>query len=235
MTKRAGSIAALLKRCEEELRGLEAKYTEALKQQSIPPNLKIDIKNLVANLRSALDYIAADIRETCCPTADPEGRFYFPILPSESEFAGQARAWFPGLEAVRPDVGEYLRSVQPHHAKFKWLSHLNAVNNEHKHIDLVEQTRVDSPRVTVTLSRGGGVSWNPGAVKFGPGVFIGGVPVNPATQLPVPDPSQRVERVTWVDFRFSNPNISVLGLLKEALAGTERITREIKTLLDKPA
>jgi hypothetical protein len=59
--------------------------------------------------------------------------------------------------------------------------------------------------------------------------------VNPATQLPVPDPSQRVERVIWVDFRFIDPNISVLGLLKEALAGTERITREINTLLEKTA
>jgi hypothetical protein len=175
MTKRFGNIAALLQRCSEDLRSLEAKYTEALEQQSIPADLKIDIKNLAANTRSALDYTAADIRDVCCPTANPKDRFYFPILASESEFAGQARTWFPGLESARPDIWNYLRSVQPHLAKFKWLSHLNTVNNEHKHVDLVEQTRVDSPRVTVTLSGGGGVSWNPGGVKFGPSVFIGGV------------------------------------------------------------
>jgi hypothetical protein len=105
------------------------------------------------------------------------------------------------------------------------------VNNENKHGDLVEQVRVDSPRVNVTLSGGGGVSWDPRAVRFGSGVFIGGVPVNPATQLPVPHESQKVERVTWVDFRFRDPDVSALGLLKQSTAGVRKIANEIAKLL----
>ena len=79
-----------------------------------------------------------------------------------------------------------LESVQPYQPGFNWLSQFNKLNNENKHGNLVEQTRKETHRVDVKTQGGGGVSWNPANVRFGPGVFIGGVPINPATQMPVP-------------------------------------------------
>jgi hypothetical protein len=231
LSKRSESIAALLTRCTKDTQALETAYADALSRQTIPADLKIDIKNLAGNLRSVLDYVAADVRDVCCPTANPKDRFYFPVLPNEEEFARKMSEWYPGLDTARPAVWAYLRSVQPYHPQFRWLGQLNRVNNENKHGDLVEQVRVDSPRVNVTLSGGGGVSWDPRAVRFGSGVFIGGVPVNPATQLPVPHESQKVERVTWVDFRFRDPDVSALGLLKQSTAGVRKIANEIAKLL----
>jgi hypothetical protein len=231
MSKRSESIAALLARCAGDIQALETAYADALSRQTIPADLKIDIKNLAGNLRSVLDYVGADVREVCCPTANPKDWFYFPVLQSEGDFVRKTSEWYPGLATARPAVWAYLRSVQPYHPQFRWLGQLNSVNNENKHGDLVEQTRGDSPRVSVTLSGGGGVSWDPRAVRFGSGVFIGGVPVNPATQLPVPHESHKVERVTWIDFRFRDPDVSALGLLKQSIAGVRKIAHEIAELL----
>lgn len=82
-----------------------------------------------------------------------------------------------------------------------WIGLFNKLNNENKHGDLVEQIRTESKQVKVDF-QGGSVSWNPSAVKFGSGVSIGGVPVNPNTQMPIPHPSQKVEIITWIDFKF---------------------------------
>jgi hypothetical protein len=231
MAKRATSIQAILDRAQRDFSKLEADYQKALSLRTISADLKIDIKNISGNLRSALDYLAADIRETCCPAANPNDRFYFPVLPTVNEFRARTRQWYPSLELLRSDVWNYFESVQPFQIGCEWLGNLNRVNNENKHEDLVEQTRVDNPRVVVTTQGGGTVSWTPGSVRFGSGVYIGGVPVNPATQLPHPHPSQKVEQVVWVDFRFRDPNVSVLGLLKDSIAGAAKIATDIQQML----
>ena len=229
--KRNASIDALLDRCDRDLSNLEKDYANSLARQSVSQELKIDIKNLAGNLRSVLDYLAADIRGTCCPTAKPSEYFYFPALPSAAEFVAQASKWYPGLAGSRPDIWSLLESAQPYQAGREWLGQLNRINNENKHEALVEQTRVDTPRVTVSGPAGGSVSWDPRAVTFGAGVYIGGIPVNPATQLPVPHPHQKVEKVVWVDFRFKDPDVSVLQLLRSAVSGVRAITLQVSSVL----
>jgi hypothetical protein len=127
--------------------------------------------------------------------------------------------------SVCSDLWNYLESVQPYKAAYAWLDKLNRVNNENKHENLIEQTRTEIQRVNVSFGSGS-VSWNPGAVKFGPGVFIGGVPVNPNTQMPVPHPSQKIDRIIWVDFKFDGINESALALLKESLKGVSKISTD---------
>jgi hypothetical protein len=89
---------------------------------------------------------------------------------------------------------------------------------------------VSSKQVKVDF-QGGSISWNPSSVKFGSGVHIGGVPVNPNTQMPIPHPSQKVEIITWVDFKFQGINVSALWLLKESNAGIDNIATTIKKWL----
>ncbi len=64
-------------------------------------------------------------------------------------------------------------------------------------------------------------------MKFGGGVSVGGVPVDPRTQMPVPHPSQSVARVTWVDFRFDGIGVSAIGLLRQSVAGTNSIAEAV--------
>jgi len=134
------------------------------------------------------------------------------------------RKWFPDLKTSYPDLWDYLESIQPYHPDYVWLSHFNHLNNENKHGSLVEQTRSERQEVRVTTQGRGQVRWNPQGVKFGPGVRIDGVPVDPRTQLPVPHPSQKVERITWVDFRFEGINVSALQLLKSTLEGVQQLS-----------
>ena len=227
MTTRSNSIKALLARSAKDVARIEQEYNDALHAKRVSDELCIDIKNLCGNLRSVLDYLASDIREIHCPNAKPKERFYFPILPDRTQFESRMTQWFPDLAVSSPDVWNYLESIQPYHDGFEWLGYLNRVNNENKHKALVEQTRTETERVSVSTKGGGQVSWTPGSVRFGKGVSIGGVPVDPDTQMPVPHPSQTVKRVVWVDFRFADLNVSAMALLPTAADGVKAIVDDL--------
>jgi hypothetical protein len=228
MSSRAQSRSALLTRANRDLMKVEAGYSASLNAHSIVADLKIDIKNLCENLRSVLDYLAQDIREKFCPPLRSSDRLYFPVLPDRVQFESQVERWYPGLRTAVSGLWGYLESVQPYHPGREWLGLFNRLNNENKHGDLVHQTRTEAKQVRATSSGGAQVSWDPGSVKFGPGVSIGGVPVDPLTQMPVPHPSLKVERITWVDFQFAGLNVSALWLLKTAVTGIGDIVAEVE-------
>ena len=81
LSRRQADIQALLTQAREQLREVEGKYQSSLTAKSVSPDLKVKIKNLCENLRSVLDYLAHDIRETKCSQPKENDRFYFPILP----------------------------------------------------------------------------------------------------------------------------------------------------------
>ncbi len=230
MSSRQVSTRALLTKVDTQVGKIEAEYNKSLHSQAIDPELRIDIKNACENLRSVLDYLAADIRERHCPTASASDRFYFPILPDKKTFDSRIDQWFPGIRQSAPALVAALEAAQPFQAGQEWLGQFNRVNNENKHGDLVEQTRVESQQTKVTGQGGGQVSWGPG-VTFGGGVSVMGVPIDPRTQLPIPHPSIKVERITWVDFQFAGVGVSALGLLKQARAGIGKIEAEVRPLL----
>lgn len=229
--KRKNGVQALIKRSEEVFKSLTSDYEKSLHNKSVSSELKIDIKNLCENLRSVLDYLAHDIRETHCPSANPSDRFYFPIFPDFANFNGQCSQWYPGLQSACLNLWNYLESIQSYHKKFEWLGQFNRLNNENKHDSLVEQEKTETKRVHVELQNGGSVSWNPSGVKFGSGVYIGGVLVNPESQMPIPHPSQEVKIINWVDFRFKGINVSAITLLKNSLDGISKIAEDICNLL----
>ena len=58
-----------------------------------------------------------------------------------------------------------------------------------------------------------------------------GVPIDPRTQLPIPNNIVKTEIITWVDFKFENIDISALWLLKESLKQIESINEGISKFL----
>jgi hypothetical protein len=226
------SISALLKRAKQDLASIEEEYNNSLSAQSVSDDLRIDIKNLLENLRSVLDYLAHDIRDKYCAMGSATDRFYFPILPDRKSFDSQMSRWFPGLEKSAPDLWKYLESIQPYNgADREWIARFSKVNNENKHRALIEQTKSSTEEIRVDIPGGGRVSWNPSSVKFGEGVYIGGVPVNPQTQMPIPFPTQKVTRTLWVDFRFAGADVSALALLKDSLEGISKIVNTTRKWL----
>ena len=221
---RQSDITALLGRAEQQLEAIAKEYDSSLHAQEIAAPLRVDIKNLCENLRSVLDYLAHDIRDKYCTSAKSSDRFYFPILPDATQFSARTNQWFPGLQVAAPAAWAELERWQPYQAGNAWLGHFNKINNENKHGSLVAQTRQEvASRVEARISGGGAVSWDPRSVHFGSGVCIGGVPVNPATQMPVPDPRLNVVKTVWFDFFFDGIGASALTLLRESVNGIKAI------------
>ena len=226
---RKTDIEALLNRADKTLPKINEEYEKALHAQTISADLRIDIKDYFGNLRSVLDYLAHDIVEMYCPNANPRDILYFPIRADQASFDNVMKKSYPDLQTNYRDIYDVLEALQP----FKkpenaWLTHFNKLNNENKHERLVAQKRTETKRVNVKIKDGGGVSWDPSAVKFGSGVFIGGVPINPHTQMPNPSNTQTVTIETWVDFQFDDINVSAIWLTRESLKQIQTIYSHLK-------
>src|SRR5258708_28521910 len=101
---RKDDIEALLKRVEEAEPKIIAKYNKSLHDKAIGSSLKIDIKDYFGHLRSVLDYLAHDIVEKYCPTANPNEKLYFPISPDQSYFERVMRKSYPNLSVSSAKV-----------------------------------------------------------------------------------------------------------------------------------
>jgi hypothetical protein len=100
------------------------------------------------------------------------------------------------------------------------------LNNHNKHQALVEQSRTETRQVTVS-SGSGSVSWGPG-VKFGSGVSVMGVPIDPKSQMPVPNTDTKTEVVIWIDFRFHEIDESVLSFIDASIANVDKLFRSLQ-------
>lgn len=228
---RQKNIDAQINRAKEILPKIEKEYSNSLHAKNIEESLKLDIQTFCGHLRSALDYLANDIVEKYCPNAKKGDRLYFPITDSGTSFKQRMIDSYPDLQTNCPDLYLLLESVQPYFkSENKWLSQFNKINNENKHLDLVEQVRTETKQVNVISPSGGSVSWGPG-VTFGAGVRIMGVPVDPRTQLPVPNNIVKTEIITWIDFKFDSVDVSALLLLKESLKQVHSINSQIANFL----
>jgi len=222
--KRAASIEALLKKAGSDFSELKDSYNTSLHEKHVREDLKVSIKNIFENLRSCLDYLAQEIFETHCASSKKSDRLYFPIRATPKEFIQTVAKDYPGLATTATTVYRILDALQPY--QDTWLGQFNKLNNHNKHQDLVEQTRTESRRVTV--SRGSGsVSWGPG-VTFGSGVSVMGVPIDPRTQMPVPNTTAATKIVTWVDFRFREIDQSVLPFIETSLQRVSKLFEELR-------
>lgn len=222
--QRSASIEALICKSRASFDDLKRQYEASLHEKAVREDLKVDIKNIFENLRSCLDYTAQELFDAFCKGAKKPDRLYFPIRPSASEFAQVMSRDYPTLEAKCKAVFDVLEAIQPYGDP--WLGEFNRLTNENKHQDLVEQTRTESRRVDVKGPGGGGVSWGPG-VRFGSGVRVMGVPIDPKTQLPVPNNQVTTTITTWVDFQFKEGGQSVLPFIEKCIARVEELYRAI--------
>jgi hypothetical protein len=219
-------IDALIDLAAEQVAAIRSLYKEALAEKTASHRLRAQIKNALENQRSALEYVAHAIVEH---RGDPGSRCYYPIARQPSGFLGVFSRNMRGVTDTK--LRDAIEARQPYQPEYDWLGHLATLTNENKHQRLTPQTRTETRQVRVDLGGGGRVEYQPfeegkGGVSFGPGVFIGGVPVDPATQRPVPAPTQTVTEMVYVDWLFEEPRVSALGML-------ERIQAALPSLIDE--
>ena len=157
-------------------------------------------------------------------------KVYFPIVSKKEDLKSVfGRAKMSDLETKYGDFFNFLDSIQPYNQDYLWLKYLANYASE-KHIKLTPQKKTEIKRVTVSHS-GGSVSWGPG-VTFGDGVSVMGVPINPATQMPVPNNVVETKIENWVSFLFDDSDINVLWLCKKSVEDGEEIITEILKFIE---
>lgn len=80
---------ALVEHAANEISKLEQAYNNSLSQPSIQPTLKIEIKNTMENLRSALDFAARGLFDKYGSSTKSKPKIYFPyatLSQTQSEF-----------------------------------------------------------------------------------------------------------------------------------------------------
>lgn len=122
--------------------------------------LRVELKNLLENHRSSLEYVAHYLADQCQPRPDAT-HVQFPIASqtdTANSFSTKLDKWFPGLRAHRPDVKAHLLSIQSFSGE-TWLTELKELTNFNKHHSLSEQVPASFDSVTVRYGRS--------AIRFG--------------------------------------------------------------------
>ncbi len=229
----------LLRQAESDLSSIRKGYEASLHAKSVSGTLRVQIKNLVENLRSALDFVARGVfdRYGSSPTSKP--KIYFPYATASQDRAsfeksGRIEACIPGLSDSRPDIVGALLEMQHFGSRgYTWLPDFMDLTNENKHERLTPQVRRESKELRIT-GRGAGIGISEGAsISIGPGasVSIGGAVIRGGQTFGVGKPPQveggRVETITWVSFNFDSNGQPVLPFLETALKGIRQIVAEL--------
>jgi hypothetical protein len=233
----------LVQYAREHFTHIEEAYNASLSEKEIRPKLLIEIKNLMENLRSALDFAAHGLFQNYGSSTASNPKIYFPyasLRQSKEEFQKSRRidACIPGFSTSRPDIATKLESYQHFAAPDNtWLPLFMDLNNENKHQQLTPQVRKEAKELRIS-SGGASISMGPGAsVSIGPGasIQIGGLVIPGGQSFDVNKPPVtigpgRKEVITWVSFHFSTNDEPVLPLLKQALEGVGGIVRELSEI-----
>jgi hypothetical protein len=205
MAKSLSDVQALLEAAEKQAEKIQALYGRALEGEQIQDQLAVLVKNMLENLRSALDYLGHHIRKRCCPSANPKKLFYFPLLRTKADFLRKMKDWYPGLKENCPEIWRYLEGIQPYPQRGKRLRSLRdlkRLSNLTKHSRLVRQLRREA---AVNDSK---------APALGPAVF-----------------QVKSAGDHWVDFVFEGTKISAVWLPQGALTWVRTIVEEVSDRL----
>ena len=234
--KRYNDVFLLIQESKKQLDEVKKSYDKSLEDKSL--DIRINVKNLMENLRSILDYTARDIYEDVCRNhrqklgkTDPRN-INFPYGRNENDFKAGIVSNLPNINNLSPSIYAAIKSIRPFVSNNSWLCDLCEMNNTNKHDKLTPQIRneietytVKGPNVEVRIISNNPnvkVTSQPGAVK------INGVPAQFTHEGIKTEPSHlQHRRDVWVSFVFEGTNINVLNLLNNAVPGIEALVISI--------
>lgn len=226
------NITACLDRADELLVQLEAEYSACLTSKAVSAKAEQLTHEVTERLRSALDRTARVYwDQTIKPNISPEdaqrATIYFPIAADDHSLDSILGRWrWKSVRADHQPIYEFIRARQPYvDASFHWLTVLDSLAVAGKHIDLVPQTASVQKQITVTRGSSS-VSWGSGVI-FGSGVYVVGVPIDPATQRIVPTPGVTETVTKWVAFTINGHNVNAIGFCREAVRKTRELVASL--------
>jgi len=220
MLKRRQDIEELLIEVGDLLVQIETVYKDATENEDIIHVAKPKVKSCLEHLRSCLDYIATDLSEMTGSPKTPR-RVYFPY--------GKDKEWFSRSIAKNlPELIEkyvcIIEKYQPYQSGDQWLIHLCDSTNFNKHIELQQQSRVNSDNSETKIGNLLHMSGQFGSITIGK-VYIDGELKNPKGPLVV-TPGKKVRGIieeTGLDIPIERK----YEWVKFALKGTELDVREL--------
>ena len=140
LREHARSIATLLQHNHTLTERLLDQYINSSVSSLRTDNLRVNLKNILENYRSSLEYIAHYMAEHCDPKPALH-RVQFPVAnkkDDENTFSAKLDKWFPKLSYSKPEVKKYIISIQ-HFKGESWLQDLSNLTNFNKHRTLSSQ------------------------------------------------------------------------------------------------
>lgn len=223
-------VQSQLDRAKELLQDLENACNTDLRAKDVSGKTKNLSQEVLLKIRHLLDQSIYKFYEkyylkTLSEADKKSAKVYFPVVSKKDDLKSVlGRAKMGDLEGSHKDFFKFIDSIQPYNQDYLWLKHLTKYASE-KHIRLTPQIKTETKRVTV--SRGGGsVSWGSG-VTFGSGVSVLGVPIDPATQMPIPNNIVETKVENWISLLFECSDVNVLWLCKKSVEEGEKIIRKV--------
>lgn len=147
----------MIKTANNLLKNIKDNYKELSKeinQKSIENNindLSINLKHILEDLRSILDYIAFDLFNKYCSNINPNKKIYFPYCnedKNEVDYIKIIERNFPGLYEKQKNIYSILSSCQHYNDHSKWLIKLADLTNEVKHKNLyIAKVKIENENI----------------------------------------------------------------------------------------
>jgi len=238
---RSNDVKALLEYVCNSLDNLKKAYDQSLELKETSPSLRIQVKNVMENLRSALDYMAQDVHENIIlPNLKNQARaskdIYFPYGKDKQTYELNVKKCFPSLEVISHGIYSLFEKIQPHACGDSWLYDFCKILNENKHDSLSPQTKISKKTYSIAPSGQSAVISAPaGGIEAPPGAIdVNGISItfDPNTGIPQMAPGLEVQVITWVYFNFKGTNIEVYPLLMIAFQKIKELTREFYKMIN---
>lgn len=215
-----GDAKELVSHSGAKLEKIRVLHQKCLNEQVVEPALLIEIKNLMENLRSALDYCASALFEKYGRSKKAHPKVYFPYAKL-SEDKNKFRAeivdrCLPGVLGSRPDIAEKLESYQHFGNTGNWLALFIELTNENKHQRLSPQIHKHYKMACISGSIPPG-----GMVE----IDLSRIPLGTS-----PDGTYRAIGGTWTGLEFTANGAPVLPLLEHAFTVIRSIVNELSSL-----
>jgi hypothetical protein len=223
------NINELINSARKTFDEIKIEYQNCLDAKKIDHSLLCKVRRLLADLRDPLDHIYLLVPGN-------EKKSHFPIANSKNDFDNRVKNISAKFTCI-------IEPYQEYYNQDPWLKRFSALSNIHKHMTLIPNIRRENKVTTVKETSGGSQVKYGSGVTFGSGVSICGVPIDPATQLPIPSDKIETSVTIWVDFQFDPYNkhlreklgdnvcISVLPFLKDSLGKVEAIVSQLKSAI----
>jgi hypothetical protein len=245
MIKRQAQIQMILREARRRFKVIASHYLAADWGERVADEIKLDVKNVLENLKSCLDYLAKDIADRYAPsTADPK-LIAFPFVATEAEaILLIENRLCPGLVKARPKLHALLVALNYSNPSSLWLKRMNQARNAGTHDDFANvQQEVAVPMIGLSLKGGSEFFWTAidGDTTFRncriTSTNLAGEPIDSVVLSALlkdgiftpPQPRIRIRHFSaiQVKYKFATEEVGVLNVLSEAIEGVDSLTSKV--------